>query len=605
MKKFINKSLVVLSIALMGFTTVNCPGKKTDNTALLLAGLFLLNQPEYTVILTGTLRGADTLPMKDGKVSVADVSGGSFLTSGQGTISDFTTCVTAGAPPANGTSDGEFTILMKTPSLSGNLTFTPNDAASATNATACSGVAPATTYILNLPASDFTNVTGPTGTLSININLEDRNNTNQISLSGNTGYSITVKSVSVFVKGEYSLQSPTVGENVCDGRRVSSGPVIKSGSINGSETWSGGILLQGTVFVESGTTITVAPGTAVFGQRGSSIFFKPGSKLVSNGTAADPICWSSASALGSRFPGDWGGIVTIGNSGATRTSNTEGTSPQSYGTGTLPGTSNLEMSYSIVEFGGNEVAPGDELNNLSLYSSNTTLNHVQAHRGLDDQFEAWGGTGSWTNILATGGLDDDLDLDEGFGGAATGDPAVITNFISHKYVAACGGSASTDPHAIEWDGIDNDGGRTCATTNLIGRCTTATLNKFTLIGADIAGGRSGRLREGVQAILSNGIAYGHILGFQINTGTAVTNATATSVRGRTGHSASGAFNTGAVTYDVTSLPIVSDGGINSESNCGFAATKPDYTLNATYAAAGQGGAVDGKWWDGWAVFRAR
>lgn len=589
---------MVLSIALMGFTTVNCPGKKDDNTALLLAGLFLLNQPEYTVILTGTLRGADTLPMKDGKVSIADVSGGSFLSSGQGTISDFTTCVTAGAPPANGTADGEFTLLFKTPSLSGVLDFTPNDAASATNASSCSTIG-------GLATSNFTNVTGPTGQLAVNLNLSDRTNTSQVSLSGNTGYSITVKSINVFVKGEYTLQSPTVGEDVCDGRRLSGNPVIKSGSINSSETWSGGILLQGTVFVESGATITVTPGTAIFGQRGSSIFFKQGSKLVSNGTAADPICWSSASALGSRFPGDWGGIVTIGNSGATRTSNTEGTSPQSYGTGSLPGTSNLEMSYTIIEFGGNEVAPGDELNNLSMYASNTTLNHVQAHRGLDDQFEAWGGTGSWSNILATGGLDDDLDLDEGFGGAATGDPAVISNFISHKYTAACGGSASTDPHALEWDGIDNDGGRTCATTNLIGRCTTATLNKFTLIGADITGGRSGRIREGAQAVLSNGIAFGHVSGFQINTGTAVTTATATNVRGRTGHTASGAFNTGSVTYDVSSLPIVSDGGINTESNCGFAATKPDYTLNATYAAAGFGGAADGKWWDGWAVFRAR
>ncbi|TGL50469.1 hypothetical protein EHQ59_13905 [Leptospira kemamanensis] len=595
MKISFKKSLVVLSIALMGFTTVNCPGKKDDNTALLLAGLFLLNQPEYTVILTGTLRGADTLPMKDGKVSIADVSGGSFLSSGQGTISDFTTCVTAGAPPANGTADGEFTLLFKTPSLSGVLDFTPNDAASATNASSCSTIG-------GLATSNFTNVTGPTGTLAVNLNLEDRSNTNQISLSGNTGYSITVKSVSVFVKGEYTLQSPTVGENVCDGRRLSGNPVIKSGSISASETWSDGILLQGTVFVESGATITVTPGTAIFGQRGSSIFFKPGSKLVSNGTAADPICWSSASALGSRFPGDWGGIVTIGNSGGTRTSNTEGTSPQAYGTGSLPGTSNLEMSYTIVEFGGNEVAPGDELNNLSLYSSNTTLNHVQAHRGLDDQIEAWGGTGAWSNILATGGLDDDLDLDEGFGGSTLGAGATISNFISHKYPLACGGSASTDPHALEWDGIHNDGGIACNTGTPLARCTTATLNKFTLIGAGIAGGQAARLREGVQATLTNGVAYGHALGFRVDTATAGTAASATTVRGQSGLSTTGTLNT--VTYDITTLPITSDGGINSESNCGFAATKPDYTLVSGFAA-GVGGAADGKWWDGWAVFRAR
>lgn len=608
MKNSFKKSLVLLCIATLGFNTMNCPGVKPDNTNLLIAGIIIQNLPEYTVIVTGTLRGADTLPMKDGKVTLEELAGGSFLSFGQGVISDFTTCATNGAPPANGTADGEFTLLFKTSSLSGNLAFIPNDAASASNANGCSGgVAP---FIPNLQTSDYTNATGPSGTLSVNINLNDKTNTNQISLSGNSGYSITVKSVSVYIKGEYTLQNPTVGENVCDGSRLTSGPTIKSGTITNSETWSGGILLQGTVFVEPGATVTVTPGTAVFGQRGSSIFFKRGSKLISNGTATDPICWTSASALGSRFPGDWGGIVTIGDSGASRSSNTEGTTPQSYGgTGSLPGTSNIEMSYSIIEFGGNEVAPGDELNNLSLYSSNSTLNHVQSHRGLDDQIEAWGGTGNWSYILATGGLDDDLDLDEGFGGSSTASAASITNFISHKYPASCGGSSSTDPHALEWDGIDNDGGRTCTTTNLIGRCTTASLNKFTLIGAGITGGQAARLREGVQATLSNGIAYGHALGFRYDTSTAITSVTINNVRGQSGQSKSGSLTTPVpdVLYDVNinSSPIVSDGGINSESNCGFAATKPDYTLNAPYAAPGFGGAADGKWWDGWAVFRAR
>ncbi|EMY71702.1 hypothetical protein [Leptospira vanthielii] len=604
MKKIINKGLVLALIAMMGFASVDCQKKKTDNTGLLLAALFFLNQPEYTVVLTGTLKGADNLPMKDGKVSISDAEGSSFLSGGQGTISDFTSCFTAGAPPASGTVDGEFTLLFKTPSLNGKLAFAPTDAASATNANGCSsGTAP---FINSLASSDFTNVTGAPGILSVNLKLEDRQNIDQVGLSGNSGYSITVKSINVFVKGEYTLQSPTVGENVCDGRRLGGGPRIVSGSLTGSETWNGGILLQGTVFVESGVTINVAPGTAIFGQRGSSIFFKRGSKLVANGTAADPICWSSASSLGSRFPGDWGGIVTIGDSGATRGSNSEGTSPQPYGgTGSLPGTSNLEMSYNIVEFGGNEVAPGDELNNLSLYASNTTLNHVQAHRGLDDQIEAWGGTGSWNNILATGGLDDDLDLDEGFGGPTLGSGATITNFISHKYPAACGGSVSTDPHGLEWDGIHSDGGVACNSpgAGLIARCTTATLNKFTLIGAGISGGQAGRLREGVQATLTNGVAYGHALGFRVDTATAGTAATATSVRGQSGQTTTGAGTLLTVTYDITSLPIVSDGGINTETNCGFAATKPDYTLVSGFT--GLGGAVDGKWWDGWAVFRAR
>ncbi|PJZ87788.1 hypothetical protein, partial [Leptospira levettii] len=498
MKNSFKKSMVLLFIAMMGFTMINCPGKKKDDTALFLGLAALLNQPEYTVVLTGTLRGADTLPMKDGKVTVS----GAYLSGGQTSISDFTTCATAGAPPANGTVDGEFTILFKVSALSGTLTFTPNDAASASNANACSGAVPATTYILDLPASDYTNATGAPGTLAVNLNLDDRTNTNQISLSGNSGYSITVKAIRVFVKGEYPIVNPTVGETVCDGGRLFGSPAIKTGSITGSETWSGGILLQGTVSVESGATITVTPGTAIFGQRGSSLFFKQGAKLVSNGTAADPICWSSAAALGSRFPGDWGGLVVIGTSGASRSSNTEGTTPTGYGGAIGSDVENLNMSYNIIEFAGNEVAPGDELNNLSIYSSKSVLNFVQVHRGLDDGIEAWGGSGTWSNLLATGGLDDDFDLDEAFTGT-------MTNLIGHKYPSSCGGSFSTDPHGFEMDGTDvTSGSGSSCNSGSLSRCTNPTITNVTLIGAGISGGQGMRLREGFAGTINRAIIYG-------------------------------------------------------------------------------------------------
>lgn len=575
---------------MLGFTMINCPGKKKDDTAMFLGLAALLNQPEYTVVLTGTLRGADTLPMKDGKVTLS----GSLLSSGQSTVSDFTTCATSGAPPANGTVDGEFTVLFKVSALSGELTFTPNDAASASNANACSGAVVGTTYILDLPASDYTNVTGAPGTLSINLNLDDRTNTNQVSLSGNTGYSITVKAVKVFVKGEYPIVNPTVGENVCDGRRLAGGPVIKSGSISGSETWSGGILLQGTVTVESGATITVTPGTAVFGQRGSSIFFKQGSKLVSNGTAADPICWSSAAALGSRFPGDWGGIVVIGTSGASRASNTEGTTPTGYGGPKGTDVENLNMSYNIVEFAGNEVAPGDELNNMSIYASKSVLSFVQVHRGLDDGFEAWGGSGTWSNLLATGGLDDDFDLDEGFSGT-------MTNLIGHKYPSSCGGSFSTDPHGFEMDGTDVSTGASCA-SNAIGTCTNPTITNVTLVGAGISGGQGMRLREGFAGTINRAIIFGFADAAAVSTSTSGTypaiTATISNLAYQTGKTTA-ITPTGSTT--ITATPINSDG---STADCGFGDSKPDYRTISSLSGTYVGGAST-EWYKDWTVYRAR
>lgn len=529
----------------MGFTTVNCPGKKDDNTALLLGAFFLLNQPpEYTVVVVGTLKDSGGLQVKDGKVTLTD-GDPAFLSEGQTNLSDFTSCQTDSYVAATtNTVDGEFTLSFRVPTLNGKLKLNAVGSTGATSTTSCATVAA-------LSPTTFTDSLGAEASVDVNLNLSDRENTNQFVVNS-TGYTIQLKTIRVYVKGEYNLQNPTVGENVCDGRRLSGSPRIVSGTLSSSETWSGGILLQGTVFVSSGVTITVSPGTAIFGQRGSSIFFLQGSTLESVGTAADPICWSSASNLGSRFPGDWGGIVTIGTSGATRTTaNTEGTSPQPYGTGTMPSTTNVNMAYNIIEFGGNEVAPGDELNNLSMYSSNSVLNHVQAHRGLDDQFEAWGGTGSWNYILTTGGLDDDLDLDEGFGANSVSAGGVtISSFISHKYPTLCGGSASTDPHGLEWDGIQS-GNISCASApGPVKRCTTATLNKFTMIGAGIAGGQVARLREGVIATLQNGIYYGFASGPQARSTVADPQTTVTiaaTVRGDLAASTSG--SDGAASYN--------------------------------------------------------
>ncbi|MCW7457583.1 hypothetical protein ND856_02495 [Leptospira bandrabouensis] len=590
MKKIINKGLVLALIAMMGLASVDCQKKKDDNTLLLAALAFLLNQPEYTIILTGTLKTSGGSEIKDGKVVVEDGEN-PILSSGQTNLSDFTSCQTnsyavGAAAPAN-TVDGEFTLSFRTTTVNGALKFSASESTGADNTSNCSSV------VANLAASTFTNSLG-NGTLNLNIDLNDRTNTSNVSVTA-SGFIATIKAVKVFVKGEYPIVNPTIGENLCDGRRLAGGPTIKSGSISGSETWSGGILLQGTVFVESGATLTVSPGTAIFGQRGSSIFFKQGSKLIANGTAADPICWSSASALGSRFPGDWGGIVVIGTSGASRSSNTEGTTPQGYGGALGSDVENLNMSYNIVEFGGNEVAPGDELNNLSIYSSKSVLNHVQVHRGLDDGVEAWGGSGTWSNMLATGGLDDDFDLDESFTGT-------LTNLIGHKYPSSCGGSFSTDPHGFEMDGIDSTsgGGGTCAGS--LSRCTNPTITNVTLVGAGISGGQGMRLREGFAGTINKAIIYGFADAAAVSTSTTGTfpavTATISNLAYETGKTTA-ITPTGSTTISAT--PISS---VGSTTECGFGETKPDYRTIGSLSGTYVGGATS-EWYKDWTVYRAR
>ena len=547
----------------------------------------LLNQaaaPTWSVTMTATLREASganlaatnvvTLTNNTATTTTAtDIKQSLVLSSGATNVQVFASTAAVGV----------FTISFTVSSASTPLRLAYTTLAAGGNADTVAN------YTVDAGSSTFTLVA----------NDNDTTNLAQVSGLTSTGKTLTVSSIRTVKSGSYSLPNPTVGETLCDGTNAST-PTVKSGTISAAETWSGAILLQGTVVADA--AITVTAGTVIFGSRGSSLFIRGANKLTAIGTASNPICWTSSSKPGSRQPGDWGGIVTVGNSGTTRATagSTEGTTPLSYGGGTTtPGTNNLELAYNIVEFGGNEVAPGDELNNISMYASNSILNYVQAHRGLDDQFEAWGGQITWSKMVATGGLDDDYDLDEGVKGT-------ITNAIGHKYPSSCGGTVSTDPNGLEWDGVNS------GSINGYG-ATTVTLNKFVLIGAGTTAGKGAMLREGTQATLTNGVFYDYTQGIDLRGGNSQTSAlTATNVRMNSSasnfnapsSSTTTASELTGVTRDLTALPI-SDAGINTESNCGFTATKPDYTLTSTAASALGAGDGATNFWSGWTVYRGR
>src|SRR5690606_19066812 len=133
--------------------------------------------------------------------------------------------------------------------------------------------------------------------------------------------------------------------------------------------------LSGFIRVADGATLTIEPGTKIVGDfdiPGSSLFVLRGARIIAEGTAAAPIVFTSERPEGSREPGDWGGLILVGNAEINRVAPPdviiEGT-----GTGAtnpaLPysgGTDNTDNSGSLryvrVEFAGFATAPDAELN---------------------------------------------------------------------------------------------------------------------------------------------------------------------------------------------------------------------------------------------------
>ncbi len=181
-------------------------------------------------------------------------------------------------------------------------------------------------------------------------------------------------------------------------------------------------LLRGFVYVEAGSTLTIKPGTVIKGDRPTSgtLIIRPGARLLADGTAAQPIVFTSNQAPGERRPGDWGGVVLSGLAPTNQVGGTgvvEGGLTVTYG-GTNATDDSGILRFVRIEFAGVPTIPGNELNGLTLagVGSGTVVDHVQVSFSGDDAFEWFGGTVNAKHLVALRTTDDMFDTDNGFSG---------------------------------------------------------------------------------------------------------------------------------------------------------------------------------------------
>ncbi len=136
------------------------------------------------------------------------------------------------------------------------------------------------------------------------------------------------------------------------------------------ETGSTVYLLNGWVYVKSGATLTIEPGTIIRGDKVNkgALIVEPGGKLIAEGTPAAPIVFTSNQVAGSRTYGDWGGMIICGNAVinvAGGTATIEGGVGTVYG-GTNDNDNSGIMKYVRIEFPGIAFQPNNEINGLTL-----------------------------------------------------------------------------------------------------------------------------------------------------------------------------------------------------------------------------------------------
>ncbi|HUF11913.1 MAG TPA: fibronectin type III domain-containing protein [Longimicrobiales bacterium] len=277
--------------------------------------------------------------------------------------------------------------------------------------------------------------------------------------------------------------------------------------------------LGGFVHVTNGATLTIEPGTLIRGIPASALFIMRGAKIEAVGTAAAPIVMTSSRAVGQRQPGDWGGLVIVGNGIINRgpsvqlegTGTVGGTVPGTnyaidYGSGTNNADDSGHLEYVRIEFAGFGPVQDAELNSLTLAAvgSGTTIRYVQALGGLDDHFELFGGAVDMQYLVSYESGDDHFDMSEGYVGRIQYAIAFQSVVLTPRPGA---GNVSNDPQ-----GIENDG---CAGANCFNGQNSVPLNiplvaNFTLIGTGpgvvpAGGGRGMMLRRGTGGYYVNGV----------------------------------------------------------------------------------------------------
>lgn len=178
--------------------------------------------------------------------------------------------------------------------------------------------------------------------------------------------------------------------------------------------------LKGFVYVASGVTLTIEPGTIIKGDKATkgTLIVRPGAKIIADGTAAKPIVFTSAQPKGARSAGDWGGIIVLGKATVNKNPVTiEGENQTTFG-GTDDADNSGILRYVRIEFAGIAFETDKEINALTLggVGSGTTIDYVQVSYSGDDAFEWFGGKVNAKHLVSYRTLDDDFDTDFGYSG---------------------------------------------------------------------------------------------------------------------------------------------------------------------------------------------
>ncbi len=251
--------------------------------------------------------------------------------------------------------------------------------------------------------------------------------------------------------------------------------------------------LDSKLYVDSGAVLWIQAGTRIEGVKkqtpseATAIIVTAGGRIYAMGTASKPIIMT-AQTYPNATPGDWGGLVLLGNAGINQTTRQqiEGINGASVPAGidihygnpgniTTDGDNSGIVQYTRIEYAGAAIAPNNELNGLTCggVGAGTLLTHIEVIYGADDGYEWFGGRVNGDHLISYANNDDQFDFDFGFRGQLQFLVGVISTSIPG--ITGASNLYSANPNGIE---SDNDASGSSLTPQ-----TKPNISNLTLVGA--------------------------------------------------------------------------------------------------------------------------
>ncbi|MDA8991664.1 thrombospondin type 3 repeat-containing protein, partial [Opitutales bacterium] len=229
------------------------------------------------------------------------------------------------------------------------------------------------------------------------------------------------------------------------------GDITVTSDISKDTTWTADneYILNKVVYVTSGATLTIEPGTTIYGTRDTvnstfgSLVITRGAKIIAAGTPAKPIVFTALEeredpgSLSLTTSQKWGGLIILGKAvlndagnitlDPTNTTNPPEREIEGFPAGSsdyikyggIDDTDNSGvLRYVSIRYGGYEFAPDEEINGLTLgaVGSGTTIEYIEVYNNSDDGIEFFGGTVNTKYMIMAYNEDESFDMDEGYRG---------------------------------------------------------------------------------------------------------------------------------------------------------------------------------------------